>query len=364
MILPLCAAGRLARTPLSDPFAAANSSVPVTPGRYRGPVNTVPATETSAGELLAAARRGDSHAFQALVVPHLRALHLHSYRMLGSYADAEEAVQESMLRAWQGLAGFEGRAPLRHWLYRITTTTCLKMIRRRRREPATTAEVAWLQPYPDVLIDQIADADADPAAIAERRESVALAFIAALQLLPASQRAVLILRDVLGWPARDVAELLDSSVAAVNSALQRARATLAAAGPAARGRTLSSSERRVLDAFVRAWQECDIPALAAVLREDATLTMPPQAIQITGRHQVAGFFATVPAAGRLDRIRLVITYANGHPALAAYLPDDGTSDCRGYGIMVLTIADGQVATITGFPDQDLFPIFGLPLTQR
>jgi RNA polymerase sigma-70 factor, ECF subfamily len=312
-------------------------------------VSTVPATETSAGELLDAARGGDSDAFQALVVPHLRALHLHSYRMLGSYADAEEAVQESMLRAWQGLSGFEGRAPLVHWLYRITTTTCLKMIRRRRREPATTAEVGWLQPYPDALIDQIADVGADPAAIAERRESVALAFIAALQLLPASQRAVLILRDVLAWPARDVADLLDSSVPAVNSARQRARATLAAADPDGDGRALSESERRVVDAFVRAWQECDIPALAVLLREDATLTMPPQAIRITGRRQVAGFF--------------VITRANGHPALAAYLPDDGTFDCRGYGIMVLAITDGQVDSITGFPDPDLFPIFGLPLTQ-
>ena len=207
-------------------------------------------------------------------------------------------MQETLLRAWQGLAGFEGRAPLRHWLYRITTTTCLKMIRDRRREPATTADVAWLQPYPDALLSQLADTGADPAGIAEGRESVALAFIAALQLLPASQRAVLILRDVLAWPARDVAGLLDTSVAAVNSALQRARATLAAANPAAAAsRPLSRGEQLVLDAFVRAWQACDIPALAALLRDDATLTMPPQAIQITGRQAVADFFATVPAGG-------------------------------------------------------------------
>jgi RNA polymerase sigma-70 factor (ECF subfamily) len=321
--------------------------------------------DTPPGDLLEAARGGDSHAFQALVVPHLRALHLHSYRMLGSYTEAEEAVQESMLRAWRGLPGFEGRAPLSHWLYRITTTTCLKMLRRRRRQPVTTADVAWLQPYPDALIEQIADADADPAGIAEQRESVALAFIAALQLLPASQRAVLILRDVLDWPARDVADLLDSSVAAVNSALQRARATLATANPAAAAsRPIGDDERRVLDAFIRAWQACDIPALATLLREDVTLTMPPQAIQITGRRQVASFFATVPASGRLDRIRLVTTGANGRPALAAYLPDDSTFGCRGYGIMVITMTGREIGTITGFPDPGLFPIFGLPLTHR
>ena len=204
-------------------------------------VSAVTGTETSPAELLRAACGGDSRAFQALVAPHVRALHLHSYRMLGSYTEAEDAVQETLLRAWQGLSGFEGRAPLRHWLYRITTTTCLKMIRDRRREPATTADVAWLQPYPDALLSQLTDTGADPAGIAEGRESVALAFIAALQLLPASQRAVLILRDVLAWPARDVAGLLDTSVAAVNSALQRARATLATANPAA----AASGHRRI-----------------------------------------------------------------------------------------------------------------------
>jgi RNA polymerase sigma-70 factor (ECF subfamily) len=312
---------------------------------------------------LAAARAGDGEAFRALVAPHLRALHVHCYRMLGSYADAEEAVQEATLRAWRGLAGYQGTGPLRHWLYRITTTTCLKMINRRGRDPiASTAEVAWLQPYPDTLLDELADTDADPAAIAERRESVALAFVAALQLLPATQRAVLILREVLGWSAREVADLLDTTVAGVNSALQRARATLAAPATLSGPRQLSSREQRVLDGFLRAWHACDIPALAALLRDDVTLTMPPQAIRIVGRDAVAGFFATVPADGRLDLIRLVVTRANGHPTLAAYLPDDSTGDCRGYGIMVLTITDDQVATITGFPDPDLFPIFDLPTT--
>jgi RNA polymerase sigma-70 factor (ECF subfamily) len=320
--------------------------------------------QVSTDALLEAARAGDGAAFEALVGPHLRALHLHSYRMLGSYHDAEEALQETLLRAWQGLDGFEGRAPLRHWLYRITTTTCLKMINRRARAPITTPlDVAWLQPYPDALLDELSDVDADPAVIVDRRESVALAFIAALQMLPATQRAVLILREVLGWPAQQVADLLDTSVAAVNSALQRGRATVAhgrAGGMiVASARPDSVRERRVVEAFVRAWHERDIAALATLLRDDATLTMPPQAIRIVGREAIIEFFATVPADGRRDLIELVTLGANGNPALAAYLPD-ATGACRGYGIMALTTSGEQIATITGFPDPELFPAFGLP----
>jgi RNA polymerase sigma-70 factor (ECF subfamily) len=320
--------------------------------------------DTSTDRQLAAARGGDGDAFQALVAPHLRALHLHSYRMLGSYDDAEDAVQETLLRAWRGLDGYEQRAPLRHWLYRITTTTCLKMINRRARDPLTdTVDVAWLQPYPDALLDHLTDTAADPAAVVEGRESVALAFIAALQLLPATQRAVVILRDVLVWPAQQVADLLDITVAAVNSALQRARATLAHAQPAAAPVRLDDErERRVVGAFLRAWHDCDIPALAALLRDDVTLTMPPMALRFAGRHPVVEFLATVPAQGRLDLIHLVQTRANGHPAVAAYLPDGSTRDCRGYGIMVLTIAGDQIATITGFPDPALFGVFDLPMT--
>ncbi|GIF01194.1 RNA polymerase subunit sigma-70 [Paractinoplanes rishiriensis] len=321
--------------------------------------------QTSTDPLLAAARAGDDGAFQALVAPHLRALHLHSYRMLGSYHDAEEALQETLLRAWQGLAGFEGRAPLRHWLYRITTTTCLKMINRRAREPiASPLDAAWLQPYPDALIDQLtdADADADPAAIVDRRESVALAFVAALQVLPATQRAVLILREVLAWPAQQVADLLGTSVPAVNSALQRARATIADTDKPVGARPGTAREREVVEAFVRAWHDCDIPALAALLRDDVTLHMPPQALLIDGREAVAEFFATVPAGGRLDLIHLVGVRANGHPALAAYLPDDTAQDCRGYGIMVLAVDGDRVAGIVGFPDPALFPAFGLATT--
>jgi RNA polymerase sigma-70 factor (ECF subfamily) len=322
--------------------------------------------QTSTDALLDAARAGDQVAFQDLVAPHLRALHLHSYRMLGSYHDAEEALQETLLRAWQGLGGFEGRAPLRHWLYRIATTTCLKIINRRARDPITTTlDVAWLQPYPDALLDQLTDLDSDPAAVIDRRESVALAFIAALQVLPATQRAVLILREVLDWPAQQVADLLGTTVAGVNSALQRARAALAHTRTT--GTTVtppgSQPERRVVQAFLRAWHNCDIPALAALLRDDATLTMPPQAIRIVGRDAVTEFFATVPADGRLDLIQLVEIRANRHPAVAAYLPDGSTGECRGYGIMVLTITGDQIATITGFPDPELFPAFSLPTAQ-
>jgi RNA polymerase sigma-70 factor (ECF subfamily) len=317
---------------------------------------------THGDEALEAARGGDREAFEALVGPHLRVLHLHSYRMLGSFADAQDAVQETMLRAWQSLPGFQGRAPLLHWLYRISTTTCLKMIQRRGRQPVTTPmEVAWLQPYPDALLNQLSDQDADPAAITDRRESVALAFITALQLLPGTQRAVLILRDVLAFPTRDVADLLDTTVAGVNSALQRARATLAQARAAETGpRPLADREREVVEAFLKAWHACDIPALAALLRDDAVLNMPPQAIQILGRDAVTEFFATVPADGRLDLIRLVVTRANGEPAVAAYLPDESTQGCQGYGIMVLTVVGDQIGTITGFADPSLFPLFDLP----
>ncbi|GID27869.1 RNA polymerase subunit sigma-70 [Paractinoplanes brasiliensis] len=314
--------------------------------------------QTSTETLLQAARGGDETAFQELVAPHLRALHLHGYRMLGSYHDAEEALQETLLRAWQGLPRYESRAPLRHWLYRITTTTCLKMINRRAR---SVVDAGWLQPYPDRLLDQLGDADADPAVIVDQRESVALAFIAAVQLLPGTQRAVLILREVLGWPAQQVADLLGTSVAGVNSALQRARATLAHAHGSAAPPTRpgSDQERRVVAEFVRAWHERDIPALAALLRDDAILTMPPQAVKITGRDAVIEFFATVPADGRLDLIRLVEIRANGQPAVAAYLPDEHSGDCRGYGIMVLTLDADQVAAITGFPEPALFPAFAL-----
>ena len=319
-----------------------------------------------AADLLAAARAGDGEAFKVLVGPHLRALHVHAYRMLGSLDDADEALQDALLSAWRALDSYQGQAPLIHWLYRITTTSSLKVIRAKGRRPVPAGEIGHLQPYPDRLLDQLADAGADPAAITERRESVALAFITALQRLPARQRAALLLRDVLAWNAAEVAALLEISVPAVNSALQRARATLDSARPAdpvaARPR-LDDRQRRILDRFIDAWQRCDIDALAALLREDVILSMPPELVRITGRAEVTRFFATVPAGGRLDTIRLVRTRANGHPALAAYLPDQ-SARCHGYGIMAFTITGEGIATITGFPSPDLFERFGLPVIYR
>jgi len=299
-------------------------------------------------ELLVAARAGDGGAFDALVAGHRAALHLHCYRMLGSFHDAEEATQEALLRAWRKLDTFESRAPLGHWLYRIATTTCLNMITSRGRQPSTT-EIPWLEPYPDDLLD--------PAGIAERRESVRLAFIAALQALPATQRAALILRDVLAWPAAEVADLLDTSVAAVNSLLQRARSALPLTTPSSTA--LVQRDREVARRFVEAWNHCDIEALASLLREDAILRMPPERVQIVGRAAVTDFFATVPAGGRLDTIGLMLVRANDSWAVAAYLPSD-SGVREAYGLMVLSTESGSIAEITGFPDPGLFKLFGLP----
>jgi RNA polymerase sigma-70 factor (ECF subfamily) len=311
-------------------------------------VSAITAAGPGEGGLLTAARAGDGEAFRTLVAPHLPALRVHCYRMLGSFHDAEEAMQETLLRAWRALDSYEGRAPLRHWLYRIATTTCLKAREGRARQPATVEDLTFLQPYPDRLLDGLPTDGGDPAAEVERRESVSLAFVTALQLLPATQSAVLILRDVLAWSSQEVADLLDTSVAAVNSTLQRARATMRAATPQASPRPLPAREREIVAGFVHAWHRRDIDGLAALLREDVIMRMPPESMDLYGRAAVAEFFATVPAQGRLETIRLVPARANGQPALAAYeLGGDGRS--TPYGLMVLTIADGAVAVITGFP---------------
>ncbi|GAA3170283.1 sigma-70 family RNA polymerase sigma factor [Nonomuraea salmonea] len=317
-------------------------------------VSTIEDTGAGQAHLLAAARGGDRAAFDALVAPHRRALHLHCYRMLGSIDQADDATQETLLRAWRGLAGYEGRAPLHHWLHRIATMACLRAAERRERLPAVHADITYLQPCPDSLLD--------PALIAERREAVALAFIAALQLLPPAQRAVVILREVLSWSAAEVAELLGLSVPAVNSSLQRGRAALRAHDTRP-PRPLIDYERRLLRRFVRAWELRDIDGLAALLRDDVILRMPPEAAEFAGRAAVVEFFATRPAGGRLDLIELVEVAANGQPALAAYLPDDAGA-CRGFGIMVLSLTAQGVAEIVGFPDQELFRRFGLPMERR
>jgi RNA polymerase sigma-70 factor (ECF subfamily) len=308
--------------------------------------------------LLAAAAAGDRAAFDTLVEPHLRAIHLHCYRMLGSYHEAQDAGQQVLLRAWQSLPTFEARSPLRHWLYRIATTTCLKALARRERQPESLPDLTVLEPYPDRLLDEMA-AGHDPAAQAMRRESVALAFTAALQLLPARQRAALILRDVLAFSAAETADLLDAGVPAVNSALQRARATLRTLEPGELQRPLPAEERRLLERFVAAWARNDVPALAALLREDVVLRMPPEPLEFRGRAAVAEFFATVPGDGHLERIWLRPTAANGQSALAAYEcgPDGRATP---YGLMVFDVASDGIAVITGFRDAALFDAFALP----
>jgi RNA polymerase sigma-70 factor, ECF subfamily len=325
------------------------------------------ATTPVSDELLKAALAGSQVQFGQLVGPYLREIHLHCYRMLGSFHDAQDATQETLLRAWRSLHTFQGRGPLRAWLYQVATTTCLQMLRSRPRHRSAIdgggPDAPWLEPYPDRLLDELPAGGPDPAAATERRESVALAFVVALQRLTAHQRAVLILRDVLDWRAAEVAGLLETSVPAVNSALQRARAGMGRALPSmpASAGSLQARERDVLRRFMLAWQQCDIDALAALLRDDAVLRMPPLPVAYLGREAVARFFATVPAEGRLDRVRLVPCRANGQVAVAAYMPDDlGTY--RAYGIMVLAVVDDAIQAITGFQDASLFDAFDLPQT--
>ena len=289
----------------------------------------------------------DEQAFALLIEPHRRALHLHCYRMLGSLHEADDALQETMLRAWQGSDRYEPRARLAAWLHTIATNVCLTALARRRSHPVELSEdLDHLQPYPDTLLDDLV-----------ARETVELAFITAIQLLPPKQRAVLILRDVLGWSAKEVAEALEESVAAVTSALQRARQGLHRAhrhrAPA------TGQERALVKRFMVAWDAVDIDGLVALLTEDAVMTMPPERMRIAGAQAIGAFFATVPRQGRLDEIRLLSTAANRQPALAAYaLGDDGKY--RPYGLMVVQIERDSISGIVGFPDPWLFEQCGLP----
>jgi RNA polymerase sigma-70 factor, ECF subfamily len=306
--------------------------------------------------LLVAARGGDEQAFESLLEPHRGELHLHCYRLLGSLHDADDALQETALRAWRGLEGYEPRAPFRAWLYRIATNACFRAIERRARQPEPLdpgeAEIAsFLQPYPDRLLE----------GAVEERESIGLAFVSVMQLLPPRQRAALVLGDVLGWSAREVADLLGDSVASVNSALQRARERLAserAAGRLARDHLPASreAEEQVIRRFLAAWDAVDVDAIVDLLRDDAVLTMPPEPMRVVGSAAIGEFFRTVPAAGELERIRLVTARANGQPALAAYF------DGEAYGLMVLALDGDEVSSITGFAGYpELFPELGLPL---
>jgi RNA polymerase sigma-70 factor (ECF subfamily) len=329
-------------------------------------------------DLLARARGGDGDAFRELVGPHRRELQVHCYRMLGSAADAEDALQETLLAAWQGLAGFEGRSSVRTWLYRVATSRCLNALRSASRrppmnsplpgleppEPTRVGEVAWLEPYPDLLLEGLPDGTPGPEARFEAREAISLAFITALQLLPPRQRAVLVLRDVLGYRASEVADVLGCSEESVTSALKRARATL-------RGRLASSQEREppppppgsavereLVERFTRAFEDGDVDDMVAMLTENVWLTMPPLALEYQGRELAARFLAAV-RHGR--RYRVVATRANGQPAFGVYVRDPHASIAHANGLLVLTLAGSQIGVMTHFP-ASVFPGFGLPRT--
>ena len=334
---------------------------------------------------LARARAGDGEAFRELTDPHRRELQLHCYRILGSLQDAEDTLQETLLAAWRGLGQFEERASVRSWLYKIATNRCLNALRDSGRRPAAAARYQWsvpppeptrraeplrLQPYPDALLDDLPDAAPGPEARYEAKEAVALAFVAGLQRLPPRQRAVLVLRDVLGYPAAQAAGMLGASEVSVNSALQRARATLAAQLPAA-GRDSapaprSAQERELTSRFADAFEAADAGRLVALLTEDAWLTMPPEPLEYQGRAAIAGFFQTRPQ-WKTRVTRLVPTRANNQPAFGYYraeppAPVAPAPVAHAHSLVVLTLAGDKICAITRFGDSSLFPDFGLPRT--
>jgi RNA polymerase sigma-70 factor (TIGR02960 family) len=339
---------------------------------------------TNEGRLLTRAQSGDEVAFQALTESLRGELQLHCYRIVGSVQDAEDLVQETLMAAWRGLDGFEGRASLRSWLYRIATNRCLNHVRDRGRrlpelpapvepvppapEPTRLRDPVWLEPYPDVLLDGIADRGQEPDARYERREAIGLAFMVALQRLPPRQRAVLVLRDVLGFRAGEVAEMLGATEVAVNRLLHRARrATDRDTGP----RTLaeaplpdSPEERALVARFATAFQSGDVAGVIALLTDDALMTMPPEAAEYVGPEAIARFLSTVPAAGSLERFRLVPTRANGQPGFGCYLKDPHTPIAHAYGLMVLTLRGDRVAGVAGFADTAVLARFGLPRTLK
>jgi RNA polymerase sigma-70 factor (TIGR02960 family) len=315
-------------------------------------------------DLIARARAGDGDAFRELTEPHRRELQVHCYRMLGSLQDAEDALQDTLLAAWQGLAGFEGRASIRTWLYRIATNRCLNALRSASRRPAKAwdipnveppeptrlGEVVWLEPYPDALLAGAIAGPLGPEARYEQTEAISLAFVTALQVLPARQRAALILRDVLGYPAHEVAGMLDATVASVTSALKRARAGLQRRLPPA-------AERALVATFVRAYEAADLEALVALLTADISIAMPPYPLEYQGRDAVARFYASLFRAGRM--LDLVPTRANGQPAVGAYLRAPTGGIRHGTSLLVLTLAGDRICAITRFHDSVL-PWFGLP----
>jgi RNA polymerase sigma-70 factor (ECF subfamily) len=339
-------------------------------------MGTGSASSSEQERLLAAARGGDQDAFRHLVEPYRAELHAHCYRMLGSLHDADDAVQETLLRSWRGLSGFDATRPLRPWLYRIATNACLDAIAKRpkrmlpidRASPAAAedgpgeplAESLWLEPYPDEALG-VEDGHAAPEARYERRESVELAFTAALQHLAPRQRAVLILREVLGFSAREVAESLDTTVAAVNSTLQRARKTVEERLPArsqqAALRSLGDEGfRELVRSYVAAWESRDVDAMVAMLVDDATFAMPPHPNWWRGRDAIVAF---IRSTGTPD-LRHVATRANGQAAIGWYLWDPEAEVYAPASLEVLAVEGTRVKEITAFVFLDLFPRFGLP----
>jgi RNA polymerase sigma-70 factor, ECF subfamily len=316
---------------------------------------TFPDHETDQRRLLACAQAGDERAFRQLIEPYRHALEVHCYRMLGSADDAEEVAQETLLRAWRALERFEPRAQFQTWLYRIATNACLDELERRPRRPEP------IDPFPDRPSDATASPTYDPAARYAIREGMELALLRAIQQLPGRQRAVLIFRDVLGWTAPEVAGLLESTVASVNSALQRARATIDQELPQTVRTTADPTERELLNRYVAAFEHADMDGLVALLREDATLRMPPQP-SLSGGSRIAHFFLETIAQGDLTRIRHRPIWANGRPAVTIEVrAEDGTWDP--HGISLLEIEGGQIVQIEAFLDPALPPRFGVPLSR-
>jgi RNA polymerase sigma-70 factor (TIGR02960 family) len=328
--------------------------------------------ESMTDSVLARAKSGDSAAFAELTDPYRRELHVHCYRILGSFQDAEDLLQETLLSAWQALDRFDGRS-LRAWLYRIATNRCLNHLRDSSRRPKVTTAVGsespfagaahsdepwWIEPYPDALIDAV---EPGPEARYDARESIALSFVAGLQHLPTQQRAALVLRDVLGFAAAEVAEMLDSTPASVNSALQRARAGLEhSSGPDRVTLPRSPHEAEVVDRFVDAIQQGDLDRVVALLTDDARLKMPPEPFEFHGPFPIARFLQQV-AFWRED-LKMVQTRANNDPAFGYYRKDPNADVYRASGIFVLTISEDQISSMTRFGDRSLFACFGLPRT--
>jgi RNA polymerase sigma-70 factor (ECF subfamily) len=325
-------------------------------------------------DLIASARTGDVDAFRALIEPHRRELQVHCYRMLGSFQDAEDALQDTLLAAWQGFAGFEGRASLRSWLYRIATNRCLNARRAAGRrsakawdvpgveppEPTRLGEVVWLEPFPDALLEGAAGPPPGPEARYEQTESISLAFVKGLQVLPPRQLAVLILRDVLGFHADEVADMLGSTIESVTSALKRARAGLPQRPPASDREPPPASGSPAEDAlvarFVTAYEAADLDAVVALLTDDVFLSMPPMPLEYEGRELVARFSGRIFGAGR--RFDLVPTRANGQPAFGTYLRGPGGVS-HGVGLIVLTLAGDRICAMTRF-ENIVLPWFELP----